>query len=136
MEEKNEIMTNLGEIITLIGKLKSCDGKNLKTINKKVNNLHSYLKKKKKKTIKRSRKSQFISSNIMSEPEDVPSEPVGMSPGPDDYIPSEPEDIPSEPAPASVGMSPDPDAEGAHHYGSEDNDSYDSHETSLTKTRG
>ena len=100
MEEKNEIMTNLGEIITLIGKLKSCDGKNLKTINKKVNNLHSYLKKKKKKTIKKSRKSRFISSDIMSEPEDVPSEPtpvyesgseasVGMSPGPDADIPSD-----------------------------------------------
>ena len=40
MEEKNEIMTNLGEIITLIGKLKSCDGKNLKTINYE-NNLFS-----------------------------------------------------------------------------------------------
>ena len=79
MEEKNEIMTNLGKIITMIGDLKSHDEKKLKTINKKVNNLHSFLKKKKKKTIKKSRKSINTST---SQPIDLPS-----------YMQDEPEDL-------------------------------------------
>ena len=116
MDEKTEIMTNLGKIIIMIGNLKSHDEKKLKTINKKVNNLHSILKKKKKKTIKKSRKSIntptgqpiALPSYMQDEPEYLPSEPgLGFSSDIkyketpyDSSITStygQPEDLPSEP---------------------------------------
>ena len=63
-ETKVELYAQLGEISVMLGKL--TDEKKLKNVSKKVNNLHSLLKRKKNKTMKKRKKNKNVTFSDMS----------------------------------------------------------------------
>jgi hypothetical protein len=63
-ETKVELYAQLGEISVMLGKL--TDEKKLKNVSKKVNNLHSLLKRKKNKTMKKRKRNKSVTFSDMS----------------------------------------------------------------------